>query len=390
MVGGVFGTRKAAEGEGRRGKGSSGREGVATARLGEGFWREPEVAAEGIGIVEAMFERVAIIGDGQMGLVLADLLASRGVSVRLWGPFPEAVAALRGTRRSPRLDLELPASVGVLEDPREALRDADLVVNAIPVQFMRSVWSGLRSARGGPAARLAAIVSVSKGVEAASWRRPSEVLAESWPGEALPVAVLSGPTIAAELARRLPATMVAAAEDESLAAAVRETFGTAWMRIYTSPDPLGVEIAGAVKNVIAIAAGLVDGLGIGFNAKSALLARGLAEIVRLGTALGARPETFFGIAGVGDLATTCFSPEGRNRSCGEAIGRGETLEEHLRGSTSVVEGVETSRAVVALAAARGVEMPIAEAVHAILFEGTSPAEALASLMRRERGTERIG
>jgi glycerol-3-phosphate dehydrogenase (NAD(P)+) len=338
-----------------------------------------------------MFERVAIIGDGQMGLVLADLLASRGLRPRLWGPFPEAVESLRRTRRSPRLDLELPTAVEVVEDPGEALHGADLAVNAIPVQFMRPVWSGLASA--GAAAvpgRPAAIVSVSKGFEAVSWRRPSEVLAEAWPGEAPPVAVLSGPTIAAELARRLPATMIAAAEDEGLAAAVQETFGTAWMRIYTSSDPLGVEIAGAVKNVIAIAAGLVDGLGLGSNAKSALLARGLAEIVRLGAALGARPETFFGIAGVGDLATTCFSPEGRNRSCGEAIGRGGSLAAHLGGSASVVEGVETSRAVVSLAADRGVEMPIAEAVHAILFEGVAPADALASLMRRERGMERVG
>jgi glycerol-3-phosphate dehydrogenase (NAD(P)+) len=337
-----------------------------------------------------MFERVAIVGDGQMGLVLAEQLASRGLRPRLWGPFPDAVEALRRSRRSPRLDLELPPAVEVTADPAEALRGAELAVNAIPVQFMRGVWERLGRSASGELAALEAVVSVSKGFELDSWRRPSEVLAESWAGEAPPVAVLSGPTIAAELARRLPATMVAAAADEALAVAVQETFAAPWMRIYASPDPLGVEIAGAVKNVIAIAAGLVDGLDLGFNAKSALLARGLAEIVRLGTSLGARPETFFGIAGVGDLATTCFSPEGRNRSCGEAIGRGVPLAEHLTSSASVVEGVETCRAVVSLASAQGVEMPIAAAVHAILFEGISPRQALASLMGRERGIERVG
>jgi glycerol-3-phosphate dehydrogenase (NAD(P)+) len=343
-----------------------------------------------------MFERVAIVGDGQMGLVLADLLAARGLHPHLWGPFPEPVEALRRTRRSPRLDLELPASVAVIADPAEAIGGADLLVNAIPVQFMRPVWSQLLSnVNFGLFAPPRAIVSVSKGFEVGSWRRPSEILQEVWIGDQIAapppgLAVLSGPTIAAELARRQPATMVAASVDPALATAVQETFGTPWMRIYASPDPLGVEVAGAVKNVIALAAGIVDGLGIGFNAKSALLARGLAEIVRLGMALGARPETFFGIAGVGDLATTCFSPEGRNRCCGEAVGRGGTLAEHLAGATSVVEGVETTRAVVELAAAQGIEMPIAAAVHAVLFDGVSPAEALAQLMNRERGVERIG
>jgi glycerol-3-phosphate dehydrogenase (NAD(P)+) len=232
---------------------------------------------------------------------------------------------------------------------------------------------------------------VTKGIEDGTLLRPSEVIAQAVPspgGRA--VVVLSGPTIAAELAERKPATMVSACADAALAERVQRTFAMPWLRIYTNHDVVGVEVAGAAKNVVALAAGMVDGLGLGSNAKSALLARGLAEIVRLGTALGARPETFFGIAGVGDLATTCFSPEGRNRSCGEAIGRGEALEAYLARTDSVVEGVATSRALLALAGRHGVEMPIVRAVESILFHGTTPAEAIRALMGREAGAERVG
>jgi glycerol-3-phosphate dehydrogenase (NAD(P)+) len=162
------------------------------------------------------------------------------------------------------------------------------------------------------------------------------------------------------------------------------------MRVYTNSDVLGVELAGAIKNVVAIAAGICDGLQAGYNAKSALLARGLAEIVRLGTAMGASPQTFFGISGVGDLATTCFSPEGRNRSCGEALGRGRKLEEYIAGSPHVVEGVATTRAVMELARKYRVEMPIVSAVNAVLFEGLDPIAAIGQLMSREQKPERVG
>jgi glycerol-3-phosphate dehydrogenase (NAD(P)+) len=252
----------------------------------------------------------------------------------------------------------------------------------------------VRAAWRPAAAHLAAgvpVVSVTKGIEDGTLLRPSEVIAQAVPspgGRA--VAVLSGPTIAAELAERKPATMVSASADAALAERVQRTFALPWLRIYTNHDVVGVEVAGAAKNVVALAAGMVDGLGLGSNAKSALLARGLAEIVRLGTALGARPETFFGIAGVGDLATTCFSPEGRNRSCGEAIGRGEALEAYLARTDSVVEGVATSRALLALADRHGVEMPIVRAVESILFHGVTPAEAIRALMGREARAERVG
>lgn len=332
-------------------------------------------------IVAAMSDTrsIAIVGDGQMGLVLAEQLAFAGHEVVLWGPFAEGLAKLAETRRSPRLpEVMLDRRVAIEQDPARAIANAEVLVSAIPVQFLRGVWTRFPKSD-------VPVVSVSKGIETTTLERPTEIIAELR-GEAA-TCVLSGPTIASELARRLPATMVAASEDVSLAAEVQSLFRAPWMRIYTSADPLGVEIAGAAKNVIAIAAGILDGLDAGFNAKSALLARGLAEIVRLGQALGARPETFAGIAGVGDLATTCFCPEGRNRTCGEAIGRGVSLQAHLASIESVVEGVETSRAIARLAAAHGVEMPIAEAVRGVLFEGLLPRDALAGLMRREVGAE---
>jgi glycerol-3-phosphate dehydrogenase (NAD(P)+) len=184
--------------------------------------------------------------------------------------------------------------------------------------------------------------------------------------------------------------MVAASTDADLARRVQDLFSVRWLRVYRHDDLVGVEAAGATKNVIALAAGMVDGMEIGFNAKSALLARGLAEMARLGAALGARVDTFFGVAGVGDLATTCFSPHSRNRTCGERLGRGETLETILETTVSVVEGVPTTKAVAALADRHAVDMPITRAVYGILFEGLTPAAAIDSLMSREPKAERIG
>ena len=326
-----------------------------------------------------MSDRIAIVGDGQMGLVLAEQLAFTGHRVRIWGPFPESLAALETSRRSPRLPgLVLPESIEIEPDPARILDGAEAAISAIPVQFLRSVWTRIPTTD-------VPLVSVSKGIETTTLERPLEILAEL--RGPVPAAVLSGPTIASELARHRPAAMVAAGTEVTWTEAVQAMFLAPWMRVYTSVDPIGVEIAGAAKNVVALAAGILDGLEAGYNAKSALLARGLAEIARLGAAHGARPETFSGVAGVGDLATTCFCPEGRNRTCGEAIGRGVPLQRHLRETDSVVEGVETARAIRRLAGDRGVEMPIVEAVHAVLFEGQAPQDALAELMQRAVGSE---
>ena len=344
-------------------------------------------------ISEAQAPVAAILGLGQMALACAGMLIDAGVAsdVRMWGHTEAEADELIQTRRSSKLPgFVLPETVRVAHDPGAVLPGADLLVSAVPVQATRGAWAAVRDSVPGRAG----VVSVAKGIESATIRRPTQIiagaLADDPDAPARPMGCLSGPTIAAELARCLPATMVAASEDEAFAAMVQRCFSTSYMRIYTHRDLLGVELAGATKNVIAIAAGILDGLQAGANAKSALLARGLAEIARLGAAMGASPETFFGIAGVGDLATTCFSPEGRNRQCGEALGRGTPLGEHLARTGHVVEGVATTGSVVALAAKYRVDMPITGAVHAVLEENTDPVTAIAGLMNRELKDEHVG
>jgi glycerol-3-phosphate dehydrogenase (NAD(P)+) len=335
---------------------------------------------------------LAIIGDGQMGLLMANILAGKGCRVRLWGHDASDIGRLSPSRQSERLPgFTLHGQVELTADDAAIFEgDCGLVVNAVPTQFIRGVWRRIGEGFNGRAP----IVSVSKGIENDTLLRPTQIIAEILrhaPGRAaVPMCVLSGPTIGSELARSLPATMVAASESQSLAKDIQSLFCTDWLRIYTNDDPLGVELAGATKNVIAIAAGMVDGLGVGCNAKSALLARGLAEIARLGVAMGARLDTFFGVAGVGDLATTCFSSEGRNRSCGESLGRGVPLQTVIDSSSSVIEGVATTRSVKSLAQRHNVDMPITAAVHAILFEGLHPHSAIRELMIRERKPERVG
>lgn len=343
--------------------------------------------------------QVAVLGAGQMGLVCASLLASSDrpalagsvrPTVRLWAHDPDEAAQLAQTRASDRLPgFELPPAVRVALRDDEALADADLIVSAIPVQFMRATWCRLRDV----VPPRAGVVSVAKGIENRTLCRPTQVISESLrddpDGPPRPIGVVSGPTIAAELARCLPATVIAACDQHDFAEWVQQLFSTRWLRVYTHSDVLGVEVAGATKHVIAIAAGILDGLQAGHNAKSALLARGLAEITRLGLAMGASSETFFGIAGVGDLATSCFSPEGRNRSCGEALGRGERLEQFLSRTPYVIEGVATTRSVMDLARKYRVDMPITEAVHAVLFGGLDPLEAITQLMSRELKRERV-
>ncbi len=332
-----------------------------------------------------MQHTIAIAGDGQMALVLAAIVVQAGHEARLWSPFPEDAKLLAHTRISPRLaNFQLPAPVRVSANMEDIFTGATLAVSAIPAQFARASWQRIAPTLN----KDVGIVTVTKGVEVSSLCPPLDVL-RSVTGTR-PLAVLSGPTIASELARQLPATLLCASDHEPFAALVQEIFSRPWLRIYTSRDPIGVEIAGAAKNVVALAAGILDGLEMGFNAKSALLARGVAEIVRLGLAMGAKQETFFGIAGVGDLATTCFSPEGRNRTLGEKIGRGMSLADALAATNGVVEGVETCKSVRALAHKHGIEMPIAEAVHSVLFENHSPAQAVRDLMGRSAKAERIG
>ncbi len=287
------------------------------------------------------------------------------------------------SRRSTRVEgLVIPDSVVITTDGLAAMNGTSMVITAIPSQYARNVWQVLRSA----CPKDVTVVSLAKGFEVETLKRPSEVLRELGVGGE--VVTLSGPSVASEVALGLPTALVVAGEAVA-ARQVQQALSTSAWRIYLSADQVGVEAAGALKNVIALAAGMVDGMQLGINAKATLLARGTAEMARLGMALGGSRETFFGVAGVGDLATTCFSADGRNRTLGERLGRGEDFASALRSMHAVVEGVDTCRAVVELARRLGVEVPIASAVNAVLFGGVTPRHALQELMRRTSGEERL-
>jgi glycerol-3-phosphate dehydrogenase (NAD(P)+) len=319
------------------------------------------------------------VGDGGWGTALALVLHGKGVGVRLWSREPEYAAEMARTARNPRYlpGTVLPRGLLVTGDAAEAFEDASLVISAVPTQHLRGTWTALAPAlpRGVP------LCSVTKGIENRTLERPTQILAGVTGRRRL--AVLSGPSHAEEVARGLPAAVVAASRSAELAADVQALFSTGRFRVYRLSDVVGVEIAGAAKNVVALAAGIVDGLGFGDNAKAALITRGAVEMGRLGAALGARKATFHGLAGMGDLIVTCASRHGRNRAVGERIGRGETLEEILEGMDMVAEGVATTRSLVPLARRLGVEMPIATEVDRVLFGGKEPLAAVSDLMLRK-------
>jgi glycerol-3-phosphate dehydrogenase (NAD(P)+) len=331
-----------------------------------------------------MAKGISIIGDGAMGTVLAMMLCQKDTTVRIWGYEAGQLAEVAAVRENVRFlpGYTLPESLVFESDDRKILRDAEFVVSAVPCQFMRSVWKRLKP-HFNPQVP---IVTVAKGIENYTLMRPDEILADVL-GPRTRVVALSGPTIADELAQQLPTTAAAACPDEELAKKVQHAFNMPYFRIYTNTDIIGVELAGALKNVIAIAAGIIDGIRGGDNAKAALLSRGLAEITRLGVAMKARPETFAGLTGLGDLVTTCISPKGRNRSFGERIGQGLTTEQALAKTNSVVEGVATCKSVCALADKYHVEMPITRAVYQILFEGKGVQQAISELMQRQLKAE---
>lgn len=323
--------------------------------------------------------KVTVLGGGAMGTACAILLSEHaGQVVSLWLRNADYAAEIAASRENRRLlpGVKLPSSVDVTADIRRALADAELYVVSIPSAYLRAALSGIA-----PVTRPdCPVVSVIKGIENNTFLRPSQIIHEVF-GER-PVCSLSGPSHAEEIARRLPASVVAASDDLELGRRVQALFSTDRFRVYTNSDLLGVELAGALKNVVAIAAGICDGLGYGDNAKAALLTRGLVEITRFGVRMGASPETFAGLAGVGDLITTCFSPYGRNRKVGERLGRGETLSQILSSMVAVAEGVPTTRSVFDLARQRGIDMPITSEIYRVLFEGKSPADATNSLMQR--------
>jgi glycerol-3-phosphate dehydrogenase (NAD(P)+) len=329
--------------------------------------------------------KVTILGDGAMGTACAILVATKpDHTVSVWSAFPDQARQMQSARENVKFlpGVRIPNSVTVTSDIREACSDAAMFVAAIPTIYLRKTLASIRDAvpAGSPT------VSIIKGIENETFERPSQIIAKVLGPR--PIVVLSGPSHAEEISRHLPASVVAASSDLTLAQQVQSLFTTTRFRVYTNPDIVGVELAGALKNVIGIAAGVCDGLGFGDNAKSALLTRGLVEITRFGVAFGAHAETFAGLAGMGDLITTCISRHGRNRAVGEQLGKGKTLDEILANMSAVAEGVWTCRAVYNHAMKKGIDMPITTEIYRVLFEKKSPLEAVNDLMLRELKSER--
>ncbi len=321
--------------------------------------------------------KISVLGDGGWGTTLSLLLAQNGYSVKLWGAFAEYTEEMKKRRENIKFlpGFKIPEAVFLTSDLEETCESSDVIVLAVPSQFLRSVIRKVRL----PKIHQKIVVTVAKGIETSTLKVMSQVIRDEW--GRVHLCALSGPNIAREVALKIPSAASVASENKELAATVRKTFTTDYLSLFISDDVLGVELGGALKNVIAISAGIVEGLGYGSNTRAALFARGVAEMARLGRAMGAKRETFMGLSGLGDLATTCLSRLSRNRSFGEQIGQGVSIQKILKQTEMVVEGVETSKAAAGLAKKHGVEMPISEAVYKILFHGANPRDAVKALMK---------
>ncbi|PWB67485.1 MAG: glycerol-3-phosphate dehydrogenase [Deltaproteobacteria bacterium] len=330
--------------------------------------------------------RIAVVGGGSWGTAFAAMLSERHADVSLWVREPGVCAEILGGRenRSFLPGIPVPPGVRPTTDLAEALSGRDIVAVAVPSHHLRAL-ARRAAAHLSPGA---CVVSLAKGVENGTLRRMTEVLAEELPGAAGRLAALSGPTFAREVAAGKPTGATVAASDERVSASLQAAFSGKRFRVYAETDVVGIEMGGALKNVMAIAAGMSDGLGFGHNARSLLIARGLAEIARLGVRLGANPQTFAGLSGLGDLVLTCTGDLSRNRTVGLRVGRGEDRREVLSGMTMVAEGVNTSRAAVDLSRRTGVPMPISEQVYRILHEGKDVREAVDDLFARALRAER--
>ena len=327
--------------------------------------------------------KITIIGDGGWGTAIGILLNSYGHTVTLWGPFPDYLEEMRASRENTRFlpGVSLPDTLRWAADPAEAVSGADAVILASPSKFLADVCQ--RFAGLIPAKTL--VVSVTKGLCESTHCRMSERAQDILGLDT--IAVLSGPSHAEEVARKIPTAVVAASVDIAVARRVQQLFSGPLFRVYTSTDPLGVEIGGAVKNVIAIAVGASDGLGFGDNTRAALITRGLSEITRFGIALGACPGTFAGLSGVGDLIVTCTSRHSRNHSVGERLGRGESIDAILGSMKMVAEGVWNSKVIHTLGKTYGVSMPITDIVYGLCYEGVAASAAVATLMTRDMKSE---
>lgn len=333
--------------------------------------------------LKSFIKKIAIIGNGGWGTTLAILLHKKGYEVTLWGADASYVAYLNEKKENVKFlkGISIPEGINITSEISNKLMESQLIVSATPTPYLRSVLVKFKDifVHGIP------IVSVTKGIENDTLMRPSEVIADVLGMQ--PISLLLGPSHAEEVARGLPTTIVASSKDSNLARVVQEVFTTDRFRVYTNPDTIGAELGAAMKNVIAIAAGICDGLKFGDNSKAALISRGLVEISRLGIAMGAQRSTFSGLTGLGDLITTCISPYGRNRWVGEQIGKGKKLQEILEKMEQIAEGVWTTKSVLALSHKFKVEMPITKEIYNVLFAGKNPLEAVSNLMMRAPKSE---
>lgn len=331
----------------------------------------------------AYFNKITILGDGGWGTTLAILLSKKGLDVTLWCAFADYAKVLENKRINPNFlkGVKLPREIRVTADLKDAL-SCDLIVLAVPSQYLRDVL--LRGEKFYALTRVP-VVSVVKGIENKTLKRMSEVVHDVW--RVPEVGVLSGPTIAQEVVRGVPTTAIVATRNPVFGTHLQNLFMTPAFRIYTNDDVVGVELGGSLKNVIAITCGISDGLGFGTNTKAAILSRGLAEMARLGLAMGAKKETFFGISGLGDLVTTCFNPLSRNHFVGEKIGKGSTLKKIISHMKMVAEGVPTAKAAYLLGKKLKVDLPIINEVYGVLFKNKTPQAAVKTLMMRSKKAE---
>ena len=328
-------------------------------------------------------KNITVIGDGGWGTTLALHLLKKKYNVTLWGPFDTYVNEMKKTRFNQKFlpNIKLPPQLKLTSNLNDALSHVDLIVFAIPSQYTSSTLQKLKPFN----LKNTFLLGVTKGIEDKSLLRISEIIKHELGN--IPLAVLSGPTIAREVALGIPSTAVIASANHQTAKTLQQVFNSETFRIYTNTDVIGVELGGSVKNVIALACGVCDGLKFGTNTKAALLTRGLAEMARLGKTLGAKEKTFSGLTGLGDLATTCFSPQSRNRSVGELLGQGKSIKQILSSMNMVAEGVETVKGVYHLSRKLKISMPITEAVYTIIYKNKKPAQVVHALMRRKTKAE---
>lgn len=325
--------------------------------------------------------KIGVIGDGGWGTTLAIHLAQKKYPVLLWGAFPEYVREVARTRINEKFlpGIKIPSNVFLSEDLAQTLRESDLIVFAVPSKYTGSVLASIKKLKIDFSKKI--FLSVTKGIDTTYLLRISQ-LVEKFLGN-VPFAVLSGPTIAMEVAKGIPSSAVIACRNQKTASKLQSIFNSDTFRIYTNNDVAGVEIGGSIKNIIAIACGVCDGLGYGTNTKAALLTRGLAEMARLGKRLGAKAETFAGLSGLGDLVTTCFNERSRNRTVGEQLGQGKAIKSILSSTEMVAEGVETVHATYHLSRKLGVSMPITEEIYKIIYARKKASRAVSDLMRRK-------